>query len=137
MKGGTMAFDQEVLGLLSEETRQKLGEITRIRQIAEQKIGIIETGEDDDLISEEGLTDLFMWNLAPIEAIAAIAHSEIAESNLVTADILMNDLRIKLRYLISVIERWLKSEMREAHLKSIEKNEAPAKPVKAEAEASR
>jgi hypothetical protein len=125
-----MAFNQEVIDLLNKETMEKLSEITRIRQTAgNANVGLLPQYDEGDIASEEGLTNLLRWNMAPMEAIAAVAHDELERGNVVTADILMNDLRTKMKRLIDTVEGWLNCELEETRLKSIEQKEASEIPT--------
>jgi hypothetical protein len=59
----------------------------------------------------ESLYELMLWNLTPMEAIAAIIQTEIVRLNYGAVDILANDLEIRLKDLREIIETWIDGEL--------------------------
>lgn len=115
-----MTFDQQITDLLDKETRDKLATITRLRKGEYLGPGICH----EDLDDFESMFDLMYWNLGPLEAMAKATHDEIAEGNLYTADILMNDVRLKIKRLGDTIEEWMGEELK-SRLTSAEQKKAP------------
>lgn len=59
----------------------------------------------------ESLYDLMLWNLLPMEAIAAMIEKECEAGNIAPIDILTNDLKVRLEDLRKVIETWMGGEL--------------------------
>jgi len=70
----------------------------------------------------ESLYELMLWNLTPMEAIAAMIQSEIHDLNYNAIDILANDLKVRLEDLREIIETWMDGELQGGLKKNLGEN---------------
>jgi len=100
-----------------EEKARRLEEVKA--KIAEMDIGTMRAPFGEEFKGIESLYELMLWNLTPMEAIAAMIQSEINNFNYIAIDILSNDLRLKLEDLREIIETWIDGELQGRLKKSL------------------
>lgn len=102
-----------------EEKAKRLEEAKRK---IDEMVGTVRMPFEEEFKGIDSLFDLMLWNLTPMEAIAAVIQSEIENFNYNAIDILASDLRLKLEDLREIIETWIDGELQGSLKKNLGEN---------------